>query len=258
MKKRTFKKIVALLVSAVLFTSAVPVSAEEHIVTEDDITKAALEIAFPEGTDLDFEVQECYANPLSRSVGGEKMLVAKEVDDDEVNVTTVLPLRIEGNTLSNPYYQANTGQIKDNYANLTIISSFKYDKMQSLNNGNLYRARSCSVSWRANTSNVRVSRLTCNVEIMGHRYSDGVYDSPYGDSCLVQSNYIGKDPNYISSPAENTTYDFAQTMPSMGYWVKFTDYSGGHGLFTYRAANYVVNGVSGTYDYGKYIVESGM
>ena len=42
MKKRTFKKIVALLVSTVLFTSAVPVSAEEHIVTEDDITKAAL------------------------------------------------------------------------------------------------------------------------------------------------------------------------------------------------------------------------
>ena len=142
MKKRTFKKIVALLVSTVLFTSAVPVSAEEHIVTEDDITKAALEIAFPEGTDLDFEVQECYANPASRSAGGEKMLVAKEVNGDEVTVTTVLPLRIDGNTLSNPYFQENKGPIQDEYVNLTLTSSFVYDVMRSLHNGNLYRARS--------------------------------------------------------------------------------------------------------------------
>lgn len=63
--------------STVLFITAVPVSAEEYVVTEDDITKAALETAFPEGTDLDFEVQEYDANPLSRSTGGEKNTCGK-------------------------------------------------------------------------------------------------------------------------------------------------------------------------------------
>ena len=252
MKKRTFKKIVALLVSTVLFTSAVPVSAEEHIVTEDDITKAALEIAFPEGTDLDFEVQECYANPASRSAGGEKMLVAKEVNGDEVTVTTVLPLRIDGNTLSNPYFQENKGPIQDEYVNLTLTSSFVYDVMRSLHNGNLYRARSSN---RANTSNVIVKSLICNVEIMGHKYSDGVYDSPYGDSCLIQSDCLEESPNNITSPAQNTNYGNAKAIPSMGYWMKFTDYSGGHGLFTYRAAVYEINGVEDMYDYGKYIIQ---
>lgn len=59
--------------STVLFITAVPVSAEEYVVTEDDITKAALETAFPEGTDLDFEVQEYDANPT----GGEKNTCGK-------------------------------------------------------------------------------------------------------------------------------------------------------------------------------------
>lgn len=183
------------------------------------------------------------------------MLVAKEVNGDEVTVTTVLPLRIDGNTLSNPYFQENTGSIQDEYVNLTLTSSFVYDVMRSLHNGNLYRARSSNISWRANTSNVIVKSLICNVEIKGHKYSDGVYDSPYGDSCLIQSDCLETSPNIITSPAQNINYGNAKAIPSMGYWMKFTDYSGGHGILTYRAAIYEINGVEDKYDYGKYIIQ---
>lgn len=184
-----------------------------------------------------------------------KILVAKEVDGDEVTVITVLPLRIDGNTLSNPYFQENTGQIHDEYVHFTLISSFVYDVMRSLHNGNLYRARSSNISWRANTNNVIIKSLICNVEIEGHKYSDGIYDSPYGESCLIQSDCLETSPNEIAYPAQNTNFGNAKAIPSMGYWMKFTDYSGGHGIFTYRAVVFEINGVEDMYDYGKCIIQ---
>lgn len=248
------KKVFCFLMAVSLFfLPSLSVNASAIATTESDSRiDAILELAGFEDTPANtfniVSLQEGSSSTLSTALQGDMAIQSTVVNNDQVEVTTILPYKVttSGELVNSFEYAATSNQtrgtvpIPSNFVDVTVtVKSYYAHYSSAVDIMSFYRHAGMEAYWSSDNASVEVDKLYVLYESAGELYA-------YPE-CITQHNCKVQDYYFIGSyieedfPPEGQLYVSPQAPMPQNRVLYLTDFWN-HGGAVYVELEYYVNG----------------